>query len=165
MTGQTFEIRRSTASDADLLFRLFAENKGDEFAVLDLSQELLGSLVQAQYQARCRSYAAEFPLAEQFILIDDDADVGQMLISQQGDSLLLVDMAVKCDNRNRGVGTAALQWLLNLAAIEGRNVTLSVRVGSPAARLYSRIGFHVTGDSSAEQTMCWMASREALHAA
>jgi GNAT superfamily N-acetyltransferase len=165
MTGHTPAIRPSTHADAELLSRLFAENKSGDFALLGLSQRLLRMLVESQYHVRCCSYAANFPTAEQFILVDHDADVGQMLVLQRENDLLLVDFAVAQASRNRGVGTAALEWLLMRASAAGQSVMLSVRADSPAARLYIRMGFQQIDHSDVDQTMRWTAPREIVHAA
>jgi ribosomal-protein-alanine N-acetyltransferase len=53
-----------------------------------------------------------------------------------------ISIAVAPDSRGRGIGTALLEALADRACHEGFHaLSLSVRPGNPAARLYERFGF------------------------
>ena len=56
-------------------------------------------------------------------------------------------IAVLPDSRNRGVGTALLRRVADLAQEDFSAICLSVRAGSPAVRLYARLGFEAIAGS------------------
>ena len=54
-------------------------------------------------------------------------------------------LAVRADQRGRGVGTALIEELALRAAEQFSTIALNVHSRNPAARLYSRTGFTVVG--------------------
>jgi predicted acetyltransferase len=68
-----------------------------------------------------------------------------MLTARGAGSLCLVEIALLGPFRNRGIGTMLIRELLDDCARLGQSLSLQVAVGSPAERLYRRLGFTESG--------------------
>lgn len=62
-------------------------------------------------------------------------------------------MAVQPEYRGQGIGTALLVCLIKSTEHLYNCISLSVASGNPAARLYTRLGFEITGEQSGSITM------------
>jgi ribosomal protein S18 acetylase RimI-like enzyme len=152
-------LRDSIPADETLLFRLFAENKANEFASLSLTKEQLQPLLEMQYRARCMSYAATHPGVRQLIVEEFEIPVGQVLLGEDGSSIHIVDIAIAPTHQARGFGTAVLLAVQERASSEAKKVRLEVVPESPAARWYERLGFVVTTCGTMFNEMVWSPNR------
>lgn len=124
--------RPATGADEEFLRALFASSRPFDATALAAVPRLL----EMQYAARDRSYAAAHPsLCDEIVLVDNEP-IGRMLSAPLTDGCHVVDVALVPSHRGRGIGTLLLERLLS----EGP-VTLEVAVGNPAQRLYERLGF------------------------
>lgn len=146
----TVTWRDATAADRAFLRQLHDLNRL-EFAALP--DTVRAPLLDMQYRARERGYAAQYPHAHRMILISAADAVGQMLLAQEDTRVLLVDFAVLPAWQGMGVGKGALRLLQRHAA--PRPVHLHVAAGSPAERLYARLGFRATGADAMNVHMEW----------
>jgi len=62
-----------------------------------------------------------------------------------GNPLPEMAMAVLASKRDRGIGTALVEALASHAANDYSALSCNVHLRNPAARLYTRLGFHVAG--------------------
>lgn len=98
--------------------------------------------------ARWREVA---PQSEFYLIVDDldgvHAHVGFVSVRHDPDcplALHIGDVQVEAAQQNRGVGSAALQWIECLAQSRGQSeLTLNVFRDNPALRLYERCGFQL----------------------
>lgn len=68
-------------------------------------------------------------------------------------------IGVIAEARGRGVGTALLHALLNVARESGpAQVSLSVELDNPSRRIYQRAGFHDVAEAGGAATMLWRSS-------
>ncbi len=148
-------VRPWKETDDAFLFDLFARVRMEEFSALGLAPAQLEALLQMQYAAQCRSYAAAFPNARRGIICDQGASVGQMITDDTGDALLLVDMSLLPACRNRGIGSTLLRRLQTEAGLQRRPIRLHVNKSNPAQHLYRRLGFLPAGDAGPYQMMEW----------
>jgi ribosomal protein S18 acetylase RimI-like enzyme len=151
-------LRKSKPDDDDLLFRLFAEHKAEEFALLGMGEEQRRFMVTMQYRLRCAGYGADFPVAIQQIVEEDGDPIGHLLLDEGPHGLRIVDIAVAGAHRGRGVGTAVLRALCERAGSQGRSIRLRVIPHSAAARLYRRLGFVVVSGDEMGEEMIWRSS-------
>ena len=79
--------------------------------------------------------------------------VGRICLTRHWRRIFLRDIELVAAERNRGLGTAMVRALLELARTEHRAVDLLVLKCNPAQRLYARLGFTVIGDDGARLTM------------
>lgn len=159
---EQFKTRMATAEDEPLLYRIFAEVKGHEFAPLGWPPEQLESLLRMQYQARKTGYAQTNPAAVDTILcLEDGTAVGRHLVERQPDRYRTVDIAILAEYRNRGIGAWAIRQIQQAAELEGLAYRLRVEKANPALKLYERLGFLTIASDETGFEMEWRSSKNA----
>ena len=138
------------AADADLPFlrELFASTR-PEFGLLP--EPMRTALLDAQFEGRRGAYAAAHPNGRDQIVEEDGRPVGRLLLDDAVAARTLVDIALVPDVRGRGLGEAILRRVIEESPAP--TVKLSVAHGSPAARLYRRLGFVETGGGGVYSAM------------
>jgi ribosomal protein S18 acetylase RimI-like enzyme len=106
-----------------------------------------------QYRAQQTSYALNYPYAVNEIIRVDGQRTGRVLTDTSADAVRLIDIALLAVFRGQGIGARLLNELCAAATAAGAPVTLSVRPGNPAQRLYERMGFVVTASDATEIDM------------
>lgn len=155
-----FKIRMATAEDEPLLYRIFADVKGREFAPLGWSPEQLEPLLRMQYRARTLSYAETHPTAVDSILcLQDGVPVGRHLVERLPNCYRTIDIGVLPEYRNRGVGGWAIRQMQHAAALEGAVYRLRVDRANPALHLYERLGFLKASADELSYEMEWQPPR------
>lgn len=142
--------RLTHESDAPFLRELHDLNR-PEFQFLPPEVRL--PVLAMQYSARQQGHLARYSTAKGRILLLDSLPFGQMLLWEDRKQVHLVDFAVLPQFQGQGLGAAALRLLQGYAA--PRAVGLQVAVGSPAQRLYTRLGFGSTGHDEMNVQMQW----------
>lgn len=141
--AQPITVRSATAADEPERRRWFADTKRAEFAPLGLPDASLDALCRQQYDARAVGYAQQFPTAEHLVVEADGEAIGALIVDGLHDAptVVIVDVVVDADHRNRGIGRRVLAEIVDTADRRSAAVELSVTHGNPARRLYERLGF------------------------
>lgn len=134
-------LRPIEAHDLPFLRRLYAATRSEEMAATGWSPERREALLAMQFDAQHRHFQRHFPEADFDLVLLDGAAIGRRYLDRRPGELRLIDIALLPEHRNRGLGGALLAELLREADRVGRPVRLHVDVGSPARRLYRRLGF------------------------
>lgn len=155
-------LRPETPSDEAFLLRLFASTRAAELAFLGPPGAAPGALtpmqetfVRLQRTAQTRSYEMAYPRAERSIVLVGGSPAGRILVDREGESIVLVDVALLPEHRGGGHGTALLTLLLDEARRAGKRVKLHVARQNPAVRLYRRLGFTRTAGDEMNDAMEW----------
>jgi ribosomal protein S18 acetylase RimI-like enzyme len=101
-------------------------------------------------------FASTYAPAQHAIIVRLDpvlCDIGRISLTWQWHKIFLRDIELIAAERNRGIGTAMIRALLELAKADGRTAELLVLKCNPAQRLYARLGFIVVADDGARLTM------------
>ena len=101
-------------------------------------------------------FASTYAPAQHAVIVRLDpipSDIGRISLTRQWHKIFLRDIELIAAERNRGIGTAMIRALLELAKADGRTVELLVLNCNPAQRLYARLGFTVVADDGARLTM------------
>ncbi len=138
-------LRPATPDDEAFLRALHASTRED-LAAVGWDAATRNAVLRLQFDAQDRSWRAVHPSADVDVVLVDDAPVGRLVADRSGAEVHVVDVALSPDHRGRGIGTALLTGLLADADAQGRAVVLAVDRGSPARRLYERLGFRVVGE-------------------
>ncbi len=147
-------------ADKSFLFNLFAESQ-DQLTGLRSNEVLWRSLVEIQYRGRAMSYAAQYPEAEDSILLGEDGQpAGRLLLDRRPDRWRIVDLTVLAARRGQGLGTGVVRQCQQRAAAAGARLELQVRPENPARRLYERLGFRVASEAGFAVEMVWSAADE-----
>jgi ribosomal protein S18 acetylase RimI-like enzyme len=141
-------LRPASRDDEDFLWTVYAGSRRDELAAWGWPPQQQESFLRMQYRARCLSYAAAYPDAQESIVLEGQMPVGAMIVSRSPLEVRLVDIALLPEHRGRGLGKLILSDLIRQEESSGYPVRLSVSRGNPALRLYQRLGFVSTGEDA-----------------
>jgi ribosomal protein S18 acetylase RimI-like enzyme len=153
--SSTCKRRPVQPEDASFLFHLFAESQ-EQLAGLRSNESLWRSLVEMQYRGRKMTYAAQYPEAEDSLLLGEDGQpVGRLLLDRKADCWRIVDIAVLAARRGRGLGARVLRECQRQAVAAGASLELQVRLENPVRRLYEQLGFQVVSKDAVAVEMVW----------
>jgi ribosomal protein S18 acetylase RimI-like enzyme len=141
-------LKPATAADKDFIRHLFKIARADDFACVGLPAPALDTLIEQQFLAQRRGYAARFPNAVSLIVMHRDEPVGRFILDACDRRWHIIDIVLLPSARGQGIGSD----LIDAAAqADGASeLHLSVLFTNLAARrLYGRLGFVATsGDDS-----------------
>jgi GNAT superfamily N-acetyltransferase len=147
-------LRRARTEDEPILFALYRD------AMRDYVAETWG---WDEHWQRAHFFQAYVPANHTVILRDavqgagraqnEERLVGRICLTRHWRRIFLRDIELVASERNRGLGTAIVRAVLELARTEHRAVELLVLKCNPAQRLYERLGFSAIADDGARLTM------------
>lgn len=156
--NERLQLIPSQPEDDAFLFRLYADTRQSELLAWGWDEAAQHAFLSMQWNAQKHSYAMQYPAAEQFLIVCNSERAGRMLVNRTDRELVLVDLTLLPEFRNKGIGTSLLRDLQTEAAREGTSLRLSVLKTNPARQLYERLGFCLTGESGLHDLMEWTAS-------
>ncbi len=137
--------RAATQGDDAFLFGLFRAVRSPEFAHAGLAPAQLDLLMSIQYAGQMQTYGAEYPGADEVVLLDGEA-IGRIWLYRGTAEHHLVDIALMPEYRNRGIGTALLKDAIAGARAAGMRLRCSVAATNTGSlRFHQRLGFQVAG--------------------
>jgi ribosomal protein S18 acetylase RimI-like enzyme len=144
-------LRPVRPADEPFLLALFESVRGRDLGALGPHA---GQLLEMQFRAQRRHYAAAHPEAEEQIVVLEDRPIGRLWVDRSTDPWRLLDLAMIDDARGAGLGTSVLRDLLDDADRAGARVALQVAVTNAGAlRLYERLGFRRIGEDEVYVSM------------
>lgn len=155
--GTPFTLRPENPNDDNFIFRLFSTVQGAEFSPLALPPAQLNQLLLMQHKARQQSYRWTYPDAEFAIIEIGGEPVGRWVCRHRDGHLLVIDVEVTPEHRNRGIGSALLTDFL----ARSQSASLHVARHNPAQNLYRRLGFVEVPSAEMMMAMEWKAGQGA----
>jgi ribosomal protein S18 acetylase RimI-like enzyme len=139
--GESITTRPVAPADSEFLASVYRSTREAELNALGLNPAQQRAFLDMQYKVRRSWYATAYPNAAESIILRGEEPAGAMITHHSSKELRLVDIALLPEHRNRGIGARLISDLIAEANAAERRVTLSVLQGSPAIRLYQRLGF------------------------
>jgi ribosomal protein S18 acetylase RimI-like enzyme len=163
LAKQGFLLRPEAEADLPFLFQLYVSTRWDELAPLtDWSDAHKIAFLESQFAAQRHHYLLHYANAGFDILEERGTPVGRLYVDRQERTLLVVDIALLPQWRNRGIGRALMEALFAEARLVGKEVSISVEKFNPAARLYRRLGFLPYAEDDVYWFMYWNPQPQAL---
>ncbi|HSE24928.1 MAG TPA: GNAT family N-acetyltransferase [Pyrinomonadaceae bacterium] len=150
-------LREATPEDGQFLFEVYASTRQEELEGLGWDDNQKRDFIKMQFLARERSYAR----VDDRIIVLNERPIGRMLVDRSDAEILLRDIALLTQYRNRGLGTVLIHNLMKEAAVSGKAIRLHVLATSAAVRLYERLGFSRAGKEAAYLEMKWVPAASA----
>ena len=138
------QLRQGRAADLDFLRAL------QEAAMRPHVERVFGAWDAGEQRARFE--ASTDPAAHEIVELRGEA-IGCRLVRRHPDALELVRLYLLPSAQGGGLGTRLVEALLGEADRCGLPVRLRVLRGSPAQRLYRRLGFELTGRTATHVSM------------
>jgi len=143
--------------DERLSYELYAAARASEMEAWGWPDETRQSFLAMQFRLQQQGYASRFPTGTVRTIEYAGEPAGKLHSAAEGDSLVLVDISLLPEYRNRGIGTEAIRLLQREAAERSfRKVLLTVRADNPAFRLYGKLGFVPVGQAPLDIRMEWV---------
>ncbi len=134
-------MRPERDEDQAFRYQLFCASRQPEFALL-FPPDVFQQVMLQQFHAQTVSYREQFPQARFDIVEMAGRPIGRIVVDRPGAMIHIVDQAIIPEQRNRGIGTALMQALMEEARREKLPLRLEVASSNdPSLRLYSRLGF------------------------
>jgi len=146
-------LRPVDDGDEDFLFWLYASTRQEEIAAWGWDTAQRDAFLRMQFQAQRNSYRAAYPTADHSVVVVDGTSVGRLIVSSKDKSIVLVDISLLSEYRNRGIGTELMQRLLREAETSRCSLSLQAARNNRAIQLYERLGFKLIG---ADEVYCRM---------
>ena len=134
-------LREESPADREFLAELYASTREDELRPVAWDDAQKRSFLRDQFELQWAHYRLHYRGAE-WLVIQVGGDAAGRLYTDTGSrEVRLMDVALRAEHRNRGIGTAIVTSLLRYADGLRLPVTLHVEPFNPALRLYERLGF------------------------
>jgi GNAT superfamily N-acetyltransferase len=152
-------LRPTQPTDEGDLLRIYASTRSEEMALVSWTDAQKDAFLRMQFDAQTSHYLLHYPTAEYYMIVHDGHSIGRLILECSAKSLLIMDIALLPEYRNKGIGTAILRDLMDKARQEDLPLVLRVEFFNPAIRLYQRFGFVKTREvNSVYQEMVWTPS-------
>lgn len=152
-----YRLRPCRSADLPFLRRLYRHTRDAELALTGWPEEMKRAFCEQQFNAQHTDYLRRFPTADYLLILDGRDPAGRLYVDGSGPDLHLIDISLHPAHRGRGLGTALLRALQDLAIQRGGGVTLNVALDNArAAALYARLGFLPETDGPTHRTLRWM---------
>lgn len=146
-------LRDERHEDEAFLRTLYASTRADELAHAPWSPAQADAFLRMQFDMQRAHYRRYFPGASFLIVELDGRSVGRLYVHYTPEDVRVLDVALLPDVRGQGVGTWLLERVIDEAGRLGAPVSLHVAVGSPARRLYERLGFRIVREDAMNHFM------------
>jgi GNAT superfamily N-acetyltransferase len=155
--GTEVVLRPITPDDTPFLRDLYASTRADELQVTTWTEAERRAFCDSQFALQDTCYRQTYPHARFDVIESARRPVGRFLVATGSDATEVLDIALTSAERGRGLGTLLIRWTQARSAASGRTVILMVEPGSPAERLYQRLGFHLRTDGEFHRELVWQA--------
>lgn len=149
-------LRPTTDADFGWQVELFSSAREMDRQHAPLPEEQWWSLMEMQVRAQETHYRAHYPGCRLDVLERDDERIGRLYTGLVEGEIRVMDIILLPAVRNRGLGSAILTALMDIATDRGRPLSLHVEQFNPAHRLYTRLGFAPLEMRGIYQYMKWM---------
>ena len=153
-------LRPITPEDQAFLFQVYASTRLEELAEANWDHEGLEAFLNMQFHAQHTYYQENYTDSSFDIILLDRQPIGRLYVARWETELRIIDIALLPAYRNRGIGQAILQDLMDEASGKGQMVSIHVEKNNPAMNLYTRLGFCQVGDAGVYWFMKWLPSSE-----
>ncbi|CAM3544863.1 MULTISPECIES: GNAT family N-acetyltransferase [Saccharibacillus] len=145
----------ATPEDDVFLYDLYAGTRREELDAWGWDEAQRQLFLTLQWNAQRMSYASRYPEAVRYLVRQAERNIGQLYLDCRPDGWRIIDVSLLPEYRGRGIGSELLRDLQRRAASAGAPICLSVQSGSPAKKLYERLGFRLTAVSEPYSEMAW----------
>ncbi|MEO8677307.1 MAG: GNAT family N-acetyltransferase [Casimicrobiaceae bacterium] len=134
-------LREESPADREFLADLYASTRADELRPVAWDDDQKRTFLRGQFELQWTHYRQHYPGAEWLVIQGEGGATGRLYADTGPREVRLMDVALRAEHRNRGIGTAIVTSLLRHADRLGLPVTLHVEPFNPALRIYDRLGF------------------------
>lgn len=154
--NQPLTFRSLQPGDEAFLYEVYASTREQEMALWASSPEEKTAFLRMQFEAQHAFYQKQFPNGDFLLVLSDGCPVGRLYLQDQGNEVLLIDVALVPKSRRLGLGRKLFKTLFEAEKSRGRSVVGNVEWWNPAIHFFLRIGFQITGKSDTHYQIRWV---------
>jgi GNAT superfamily N-acetyltransferase len=149
-TTPAVTTRPASPLDTTFLLRLFTVSDDSRAWLAQIDPRL----IEMQFSAQQRAYAAGFPAAAHEIVEIDGEAAGQVRWTELPDAILIVDIALLPQYRRRGAARAIYARILERARLSGKPLRATVtRTNAASLAFHQRLGFVVERENESDYSL------------
>ncbi len=149
------QLQAITGNDLPFLRRVYASTRAEEMRLVPWSEAEKASFLESQFTAQHQHYQQHYGDAAFGLILLDGEPAGRLYVQRKPSEIILIDIALLPEYRQRGVGGQLLRNLLDEAAAGGKPIRLHVEHENPARAWYQRLGFRDVEDRGVYIFMEW----------
>lgn len=134
-------LREELVSDREFLADLYASTRAEELRPVPWPEAQKRVFLAEQFDLQWAHYRRFYPDAEWLIIVREAQVIGRVYVNTTAAEVRLMDLALLAQQRNQGLGTLFMRYLIHYADALGLPLTLHVEPFNPALHLYERLGF------------------------
>ncbi|MBV9671813.1 MAG: GNAT family N-acetyltransferase, partial [Verrucomicrobia bacterium] len=138
---KSLSLRPVQTDDEDLLFELFKDSRKEELDLTHWGANEKDCFLRWQYKLRNASFQNQFPASNHWIILADQRPIGSYRVQLDRTELRLIDIALRAEERGKGIGTILLRRLINESIATDKPIRLHVEQRNRAFQWYIRFGF------------------------
>ena len=140
----------------EFLYRLYAGTRAAEMELTGWDEGEQEEFLQMQFRAQHAHYQKHYGDASFDVIERDGEAIGRFYVYRGEREIRLMEITLRPDCRNQGIGGGLTRALLEEAERDGKYVVLHVEADNPAKRLYERLGFVDVREESLYRRMHWL---------
>ncbi len=138
---QEWTVRSATEADQNFLCSLYACTREQEEPLCHWPKDHRAKFLRMQFEAQDAHYRKYYQNKQHWIICVGKHDAGRILLDWQKNDLRIVDISLLPRFRGKGLGSSILRHFIAKADETGIQTSLHALHGSPALRLYQKLGF------------------------
>ena len=162
ITADVVTLLPAKPDDESFLFAVYASTRAEEVALTGWSPSQQEQFLRMQFEAQTRSYRMQFPQAKHWVIRHGEVAAGRMIVDRTvdrtQDEILLIDIALLPEHRNKGIGSVLMGKLIEEARQTCKAIRIHVERFNPALAWYQRLGFTTVNESEIYLEMVWQSS-------
>lgn len=154
--NQPLTFRSLHPGDEAFLYEVYASTREQEMSLWASSPEEKAGFLRMQFEAQHAFYQKQFPNGDFFLVLSDGRPVGRLYLQDQGNEVLLIEVALLPKSRHLGLGRKLFEALFEAGKSRGCSVVGHVEWWNPAIYFFLRMGFQITGKSDTHYQIRWV---------
>ncbi len=158
MTESLVELRPVGPEDEDFLLRLYESTRAAELALVPWEAAQRELFVRLQSVAQRAHYQAEYPTAEQLLILLDGEPIGRLYVHRRETEIRLLDFSLLPEYHTSAAAPQLVRSLMDEAAAVGKAVTIHQQPGDALQGLFEQLDFKPIANNGAHVLFEWRAA-------
>ena len=138
---ESITLRPVRDEDVEFLRDLYASTRDEELSRTGLDPAQRKSFIDMQFAAQSADYHRRYPDGDHDIILLGQEPIGRLYVGRSDAEIRILDVILLPNHRGAGFGSYLVGQLLDDARESKRRVRIYLDNGSPAVRIFERLGF------------------------
>jgi predicted TIM-barrel fold metal-dependent hydrolase len=155
------QLRKPDFNDTQetaFLVRLYASTRAAELALVPWTDTQKEFFARLQATAQRQHYQAEYPAAEELLILVDAEPAGRLYVDRRATEIRLLDFSLLPEYHTSAAGRQVLCELMAEGAAAGKPVNIHLQPDDPLQSLFEQLGFTPAGHNGVHVLFEWRAT-------